>query len=502
MSKKSLQSFFTSFDAALQSVDQTKDADASAGVVRSAKDGIVHIYGLLGLSVGEVVRIEESNIEALVMQLEGRNAYAVQLQASLSVTEGQSVTSTGRYLGIEVGNKFLGRVVNPVGVAIDEAGDLSGDKFMPLEKIAPGVMTREPVSEPVQTGIVAIDSMIPIGRGQRELIIGDRQTGKTTVAIDTILNQKDQDMVCVYVAVGQRESSTANVVRTLQENGAMEYTVVVAASASSPAVMQYLAPYAGAAIAEYFMEQGRDVLVVYDDLSKHAVAYRELSLLLRRPPGREAYPGDVFYLHSRLLERAARLNKEHGGGSMTALPIVETQANDVSAYIPTNVISITDGQIFLQSDLFFSGIRPAINIGISVSRVGGAAQTHVMKKVAGSAKLDLAQYYELAAFSQFSSELDDATKKQLTRGERVVEAMKQPENAPYKLWQEVVVLRAVTSGKLDDYDVKEVKSALAELLRTVEASHQDLISAIEAEKKLSDDVAELLDKTLEQILTK
>lgn len=501
MSKKSLQQFFTSFDTALQSVERESGA-TSAGVVRSAKDGVVHIYGLLGLSVGEVVRIEEANVEALVMQLEGRNSYAVQLQASLEVTEGQAVTSSGRFLAIPVGENFLGRVVNPLGTPEDDDGELTGDQFMPLEKIAPGVMTREPVSEPVQTGIVAIDSMIPIGRGQRELIIGDRQTGKTAVAIDTILNQKDQDMICVYVACGQRESSTANVVRTLQENGAMPYTVVVSASASSPAVMQYLAPYAGAAIAEYFMARGRDVLVVYDDLSKHAVAYRELSLLLRRPPGREAYPGDVFYLHSRLLERAARLNKEHGGGSMTALPIVETQANDVSAYIPTNVISITDGQIFLQSDLFYSGIRPAINIGISVSRVGGAAQSHIMKKVAGSAKLELAQYYELAAFSQFASELDEATKKQLVRGERVVEAMKQPENAPYKLWQEVLVLRAVSSGHLDEYDIKEVRKALNDLLQTVETSHQDLVTAIETEKKLTDDIAEQLDKTIEEILKK
>lgn len=500
MSKKSLQQFFSSFDAALQSVEREGVAESAAGVVRSAKDGVVHVYGLLDLRVGEVIRVQEAGVDALVMQLEGRNAYAVQLQASLDVAEGQSAVSTGKFLGIEVSEKFLGRVVNSLGVALDEAGELKGDAFMPLEHIAPGVMSREPVSEPVQTGIVSIDSMIPIGRGQRELIIGDRQTGKTAVAIDAILNQKDQDMICVYVACGQRESKTAGVVRKLQAAGAMDYTVVVSAGASDPAVMQYLAPYAGAAIAEYFMARGRDVLVVYDDLSKHAVAYRELSLLLRRPPGREAYPGDVFYLHSRLLERAARLNKDFGGGSMTALPIIETQANDVSAYIPTNVISITDGQIFLQSDLFYSGIRPAINIGISVSRVGGAAQTHIMKKVAGSAKLDLAQYYELAAFTQFASELDDATKKQLVRGERVVEAMKQKENEPYDLWQEVVVLRAATGGYLDDTGAKEVQSVLASLLKTIEASHKELIEAINAEKKLTDDVDALLNKTIESVL--
>lgn len=501
MSKNSLQSFFTAFDAALQSVEGQQKKETSAGIVRSAKDGVVHIYGLLDLAVGEVVRIQEANIDALVMQLEGRNAYAVQLQSSLDVTEGQSVVSTGQFLGVSVSDKFLGRVVDSLGVAIDDIGELEGDTFMPLERIAPGVMTREPVSEPVQTGILAIDSMIPIGRGQRELIIGDRQTGKTSVAIDTIINQKTEDMICVYVACGQRESNTATVVRKLQEHGAMDYTVVVAAGASSPAVMQYMAPYAGAAIAEYFMAKGKDVLVVFDDLSKHAVAYRELSLLLRRPPGREAYPGDVFYLHSRLLERAARLNAENGGGSITALPIIETQANDVSAYIPTNVISITDGQIFLQSDLFYSGIRPAINIGISVSRVGGSAQTKIMKTVSGSAKLDLAQYYELAAFSQFASELDEATKKQLTRGERVVEAMKQPENKPYALWQEVIILRAVTKGHLDATPVKEVKLKMATALRTVETEHKDLITAIETEKKLTDDIQELLDSTLEKIFT-
>ncbi len=488
MGKQTLKQFFSSFDAALQSVQSDASVKKSAGVIRSVKDGVIHVYGLLGLKMGEVILIEEAGVEALVMQLEGRNTYAVQLQASLEVIEGQSVTSTGTFLGINVNDKFLGRAVDSLGKAIDGKGDLKGDVFMPLERIAPGVMTREPVSEPVQTGIVAIDSMIPVGRGQRELIIGDRQTGKTTVAIDTIINQKGQDMICVYVACGQRESNVANVLRKLEANGSMEYTVVVSAGASSPAVMQYLAPYAGAAIAEYFMSHGKDVLVIYDDLSKHAVSYRELSLLLRRPPGREAYPGDVFYLHSRLLERAARLNKENGGGSITALPIVETQANDVSAYIPTNVISITDGQIFLQSDLFYSGIRPAINIGISVSRVGGSAQTHIMKKVSGSAKLDLAQYYELAAFSQFASELDDATKQQLVRGERVVEVMKQAELSPYKLWQEVTVLRAATAGYLDEVPVSDIKKTMQHVMNVIDTQHKDLVDSIMTEKKLTDEI--------------
>ena len=486
---------------ALQQLDGDTNASKEAGVIRSVKDGVVHVYGLLGLRMGEVVRIEEAGVDALVMQLEGRNAYAVTLQSSAPVKEGQAVTSTGQFLGLNVDQSILGRVVNSLGVALDDEGKIGKGEFMPLERIAPGVMTREPVSEPVQTGIVAIDSMIPVGRGQRELIIGDRQTGKTTVALDTIINQKEEGMVCVYVAIGQRESSVANVARKLQQHGAMDYTVIVNASASSPAVMQYLAPYAGAAIGEYFMARGQDVLIVYDDLSKHAVSYRELSLLLRRPPGREAYPGDVFYLHSRLLERAARLNKENGGGSMTALPIVETQANDVSAYIPTNVISITDGQIFLESDLFYSGIRPAINIGISVSRVGGSAQTKIMKKVSGSAKLDLAQYYELAAFTQFASELDEATKKQLVRGERVVEAMKQAENNPYALWQEVVVLRAATGGYLDAIPAPEVKKALAGLLQTIAASHADLVTAIETEKKLTDEIDAQLNSAIESSLT-
>lgn len=503
MSKTTLQQFFSSIDTAIRAVESTGSSSEAGGVVRSVKDGVLHVYGLLGLRMGEVVHVPEAGIDALVMQLEGRNTYAVQLQPSLSVREGQSVVSKGQFLGIQVSEGMLGRVVNPLGAIEDGMGDVKGKEgaFMPLERIAPGVMTREPVSEPVQTGILSIDSMIPVGRGQRELIIGDRQTGKTSIAIDTIINQKDQNMICVYVACGQRESNTANVVRKLQAHDALAHTIVVSAGASTPAVMQFLAPYAGAAIGEYFMERGRDVLVVYDDLSKHAVAYRELSLLLRRPPGREAFPGDVFYLHSRLLERSARLNQKNGGGSITALPIVETQANDVSAYIPTNVISITDGQIFLQSDLFHSGVRPAINIGISVSRVGGAAQTNIMKKISGSAKLDLAQYYELAAFTQFASDLDDATKQQLLRGERVQEAMKQPELHPYRLWQEVVVLRAATGGFLDQVPVAEVRKALTGLLSRIEAEQSSFVQAVETQKALTDEIKEEMDALLARYLT-
>ncbi|MBP9828057.1 F0F1 ATP synthase subunit alpha [Patescibacteria group bacterium] len=500
MDKTTFQELFSRFDTALASVDAKKTEGAAAGVIRSVKDGILHIYGLDGVHMGEVVQVEGSGAEALVMQLDRRNSYAILLSSGAEVKEGQAVTAGGKFLGLFADEKILGRVVDALGTPIDGGAPLKGGEFMLLERIAPGVMTREPVSEPLETGILAIDSMIPVGRGQRELIIGDRQTGKTTVALDAILNQKGKDVVCIYVAVGQREAKTANVVRVLQERGAMDYTVVVSAGASSPAVMQYLAPYAGAAIGEYFMNKGKHALIVYDDLSKHAVAYREMSLLLRRPPGREAYPGDVFYLHSRLLERAAKLSKENGGGSLTALPIIETQANDVSAYIPTNVISITDGQIFLETDLFNRGIRPAINIGISVSRVGGAAQTKVMKKASGSAKLDLAQFYELAAFTQFSSELDPATKQQLTRGERVVEAMKQKQNAPYKLWQEVVLLFAATKGYLDNVPAKDVVATLTSLLSRIEASRPELVTLIETKREMSEEVQKGLEEAVSALV--
>lgn len=472
-------------------------AATRAGIIRSVKDGIIHVEGLPGLKMGEVLRVVGTQTHALVMQVERDAAYAILLESTEGIREGLAAESQNRFLAIEARESLLGRVIDPFGQVIDGGPACSGKaKLMMLEAPAPGVMERSPVNQPVQTGILAIDALIPIGRGQRELIIGDRQTGKTTVAIDTILSQRGQNMVCIYVAVGQREAKTAEVVRTLKEHGALAYTVVVSAGASSSAISQFLAPYAGAAIGEYFMQQGRDALVIYDDLSKHAVAYREVSLLLRKPPGREAYPGDVFYIHSRLLERAAKLDETRGGGSLTALPIVETQANDVSAYIPTNVISITDGQIFLESSLFNQGIRPAMNVGISVSRVGSAAQTKVMKKVSGTIKLDLAQYYELAAFSQFSSELDAATKQQLTRGERVVEALKQKSHHPYALWQEVVVIRAATGGYLDGLPREEVGKALAEALDLFEVQASETVTHLMEQKTWTEEVATKVDDFL------
>ncbi len=486
MAEETLKNFLSSVEAALSEVKQASVASGGRqGVIQSYKDGVIKIQGLSGLKMNEVVSIEGVNASALVMNLEQDAAYALVLQASTEIREGLFVKATGQFLSIPVGEAIMGRVVDPLGATLDGKGEYKSDVPMPHESTAPGVMDRKSVHEPLQTGIVAIDSLVPIGRGQRELIIGDRQTGKTTVAIDTILNQADQDMICVYVAVAQRESKTAQVVQKLKDAGAMKYTVVVSAPAAGSAVMQYLAPYAGCAIAEYFMNKGKHVLVVYDDLSKHAVAYREMSLLLRRPPGREAYPGDVFYLHSRLLERAAKLSDEKGGGSITALPIIETQANDVSAYIPTNVISITDGQIFLQSDLFNRGVRPAINVGISVSRVGGSAQTKIVKKVSGTVKLDLAQYYELEAFSQFASELDEATKSKLTRGRRVVEALKQKQNNPYSLWKEVIVLFAATKGYFDSLEANEVGEKIESLFALVQTGHKELIDAIQQEKKLT-----------------
>lgn len=489
MSQDTLQSFLSNLQTAFEeSKKDSKDDSKNHGVIQSYKDGVIKIQGLSGLQMNELVVIEGINVQGLVMNLEQDAVYAIVLQRSNEIREGLFVKATNQFLSIPVGDDIVGRIVDPLGKPLDGKGDFKHDKMMPHENNAPSVMVRKSVHEPMQTGLVSIDALVPIGRGQRELIIGDRQTGKTTVAIDTIINQKGQDVICVYVAVAQRESKTAQVVNKLKETGAMDYTVIVSAAAAESAVMHYLAPYAGAAIAEYFMAKGKHVLVIYDDLSKHAVAYREMSLLLRRPPGREAYPGDVFYLHSRLLERAAKLNDENGGGSITALPIIETQANDVSAYIPTNVISITDGQIFLESDLFNKGIRPAINVGISVSRVGGAAQTGIMKKVSGTVKLDLAQYYELEAFSQFASELDEATKAKLVRGKRVVEALKQKQNAPYALWQEVVVLYAATKGYLDSTEEKEVVAKVQSLFAVVESTHHDLIKMIDKEKKLTDEI--------------
>ncbi|MEI7512208.1 MAG: F0F1 ATP synthase subunit alpha [Candidatus Uhrbacteria bacterium] len=492
MSRDSLHGFLNAIDEALQKMPNAA-TEERAGLIESCRDGVVRVSGLPGLCMGEVIRIEGADVDALVMEVDRDGALAVVLQPSEFVREGQAARSDGRFLTLGVGEGLLGRVVDPLGRPLDGLGSVGKTKNVPLESMAPDVMARAPVAEPLQTGIVAIDALIPIGRGQRELIIGDRQTGKSTVALDTVLNQKGKNVKCVYVAIGQREAKTAQVVQMLKDQGALDYTVVVDASASSPAVLQYLAPYAGASIGEYFMNKGEHALIIFDDLSKHAVAYREVSLLLRKPPGREAYPGDVFYLHSRLLERAAKLSPEKGGGSLTALPIVETQAGDISAYIPTNVISITDGQIFLEASLFYRGIRPAINVGASVSRVGGAAQTHIMKKTSGTAKLDLAQFSELAAFSQFASELDAATKKQLVRGERVVEALKQKAQRPLALWQEVAVLWAATKGYLDEIPKLKVVDAIAEYLASFEARYGSLVKLIEDGKELTDEVKKELD---------
>jgi len=487
MKDQTLRPFIDELEKALKAAP-VSHKEEHMGLIRSSKDGIIEVVGLEALKLGEILLVKEADAEALVMTIEENSALAVVLKQDGKVTEGQAVKSTGRMLAMPVADTLIGRTINPLGAALDGGKNISNKETRPHEEPAPGVMTRSPVDAPVQTGILAIDALIPVGRGQRELIIGDRQTGKTTIAIDTILAQKGQNMVCVYVAIGQREARVAQVVETLKNKGAMDYTFVVSASASTPAVLQFLAPYAGIAAAEHFLHQGKDVLVIYDDLSKHAVAYRELSLLLRKPPGREAFPGDVFYIHSRLLERAVKLEESHGGGSITALPIIETQAGDVSAYIPTNVISITDGQIFLDTKLFYQGIRPAVNVGVSVSRVGSAAQTHLIKKIAGTTKLDLAQYFELAAFSQFASELDEATKKQLTRGERTVEALKQKPGAPRTLWQEAVILWTAKEGYLDATPREDVAKKITGLLEYIEDGSKALIKKMTEDKKLTKDI--------------
>ena len=502
MSTNLLQPLLDQLEKTLLKGEEKKSQDGKFGIITSFKDGVIQIKGLPNLKMGELVTIQGTDNQALVMNLEKDQSFALVLQSGKGVREGLFVESRNQFLQMPVADGFLGRVLDPLGKPIDGGAEVKSQALFDHEKIAPGVISRKSVDTPVQTGIVAIDSLIPIGRGQRELIIGDRQTGKTTVAIDTIINQKGQDMICIYVAIGQRESKTAQVYETLKSFGALDYTVIVSASASTSAVMQFLAPYAGCALGEYFMGQGKDALIIYDDLSKHAVAYREMSLLLRRPPGREAYPGDVFYLHSRLLERAARMNKDNGGGSLTALPIIETQANDVSAYIPTNVISITDGQIFLETGLFNRGVRPAINVGLSVSRVGGAAQTKIMKKVSGSVKLELSQYYELEAFSQFASDLDEATKNVLTRGRRIVEALKQKQSNPYPLWQEVMILSAATGGYLDTIETLEIAEKLQELLAYVEVEKKDLVKEIMAKKELTDEIKKEITGTLTKFFNK
>jgi len=450
---------------------------AETGAVITVGDGIARITGLEKCQSSEMLEFPGGTM-GVALNLESETVGAILLGPYAHIAEGDTVKRTGKVLSIPVGDDFVGRVVNPLGVVIDGKGEVKPSANYLVEKVAPGVMEREPVTRPVQTGIKAIDAMIPIGRGQRELIIGDRQTGKTAIAIDTIINQKNEGMICIYVAIGQKESRVARIVAKLEETGAMKYSIVVMAGASESAALSYLAPYAGVAMAEYFMDQGKDVLVVYDDLSKHAWAYREVSLLLRRPPGREAYPGDVFYLHSRLLERACRRNKQAGGGSITALPIIETQAGDVSAYIPTNVISITDGQIFLESNLFYKGIRPALNVGISVSRVGGAAQIKAMKKNAGKLKLDMAQFREMEAFAQFASDLDENTRKQLERGLRIAELMKQPQYAPVPIGLQVALIYAVNKGFLDHVEIKKVRDWEEKFTNYILAAHEETLKAL------------------------
>lgn len=474
---------------------KTAAVSENVGVVAEVGDGIARIEGLSNVQMSELIAFP-SGVMGLALNLEQYSVGAVILGDFTKVREGDEVKTTGRLLEVPVGEELVGRVVDALGNPIDGKGPIKTKRFYPVEKVAPGVITRQGVSVPVQTGIKAIDALIPIGRGQRELIIGDRNTGKTTIAIDTIINQKD--MICIYVAVGQKSSKIAQLVAKLEEHGAMDHTIVVAASASDPAPMQYIAPYSGCAMGEYFMDTGSDALIIYDDLSKHAWAYRQLSLLLRRPSGREAYPGDVFYLHSRLLERAGRVNKDYGNGSLTALPVIETQAGDVSAYIPTNVISITDGQIYLESDLFYSGIRPALNVGLSVSRVGGAAQTKAMKGVAGRLKLDLAQFREMAAFAQFSSDLDPATKAQIERGRRITEILKQPPFAPVPLSQQVIVLWAVTNGHLDEIPLEKVKDFENKFTAHLRLKEKKLLENITEKKELD----EKLTKELESVTVK
>lgn len=474
---------------------ENKSQIEKVGTVLEVGDGVAKISGLSEVMASEMLEFS-NGIYGVALNLEEGQIGAMILGEFSGIKEGDQVKSTGKILSIPVGENMIGRVINPLGQAIDGKGEIVSNKFYPIEKIAPGVITRQSVNQPVQTGIKAIDAMIPVGRGQRELIIGDRQTGKTAIAIDAIINQKGQNMKCIYVAIGQKESKIARIVAELEKKGAMEYTTIVLAGASDPAAFSFVAPYSGCALGEYFMDKGEDVLVIYDDLSKHAWSYRQISLILKRPPGREAYPGDVFYLHSRLLERSAKLNKNFGGGSITALPIIETQAGDVSAYIPTNVISITDGQIYLESDLFYKGIRPALNVGLSVSRVGSAAQTKAMKKVAGKLRLDLAQFRELEAFAQFGSDLDENTRRQIERGRRTVEILKQDQYAPMLMENQVAILYALTNGFLDDVEVSKIKAWEADFQRYLDSSAKEVLTLIAEKKELTQDVIEKLEKVI------
>jgi len=465
------------------------------GHVLEVGDGIARVSGLGDVASQEMVQFANGGM-GVALNLEGTNVGIIILGSDKEIKEGDEVKTTGKILSVPVGEALIGRVVDPLGIPKDGKGPIKSNKFYPIEKIAPRVIKRKSVDSPVQTGLKAIDSMIPIGRGQRELIIGDRQTGKTAIAIDTIINQKEENMICIYVAVGQKESKTAKIVAELEKRGAMDYTIIVKTSACDPAPLTYLSPFAGCAMGEYFLDQGKDVLVIYDDLSKHAWSYREISLLLRRPPGREAYPGDIFYLHSRLLERACKLDEKYGGGSLTALPIIETQAGDVSAYIPTNVISITDGQIFLESELFYKGIRPALNIGISVSRVGSSAQIKAMKKVAGKLKLELAQYRELAVFAQFGSDLDEATKRTLNKGDRLTEILKQIQYAAVPVEKQVVILYAGINEYLEKVPVEKVKEYEEKLYQYFDAKHKEILKEIKKTKDLSKELEEELKKAL------
>jgi F-type H+-transporting ATPase subunit alpha len=470
---------------------------SETGFVISVGDGIARIHGLETVMAGELIEFPRG-VSGIAMNLEEDQVGAVLLGDYTEIQEGNEVRRTGRIMSVPVGEAMIGRVVNALGQPIDDKGPVDTPHFNAVERIAPGVVDRQPVKQPLQTGIKAIDAMIPIGRGQRELIIGDRQTGKTAIALDTIINQKGGDVICIYVAIGQKRSTVAQVVKTLEDYGAMEYTIVVAATASDPAPMQYLAPYAGCAIGEYFRDSGRHALTIYDDLSKHAAAYREISLLLRRPPGREAFPGDVFYLHSRLLERAAKLNDANGGGSLTSLPFIETQAGDVSAYIPTNVISITDGQIYLEADLFNANVRPAVNVGLSVSRVGGSAQIKAMRSVAGPLRLELAQYRELAAFAQLGSDLDKASQQQLNRGRRLVEVLKQPQFQPLPVEKQVLIIYAATNAWLDDLPVENIRRFESELYRFTDNAHPGVLQQIRDKKVLDDALKSDLNRLLKE----
>jgi F-type H+-transporting ATPase subunit alpha len=467
------------------------------GKVVEVGDGVARISGLSDIMASEMVEFPNGEI-GVALNLEEDRVGAMILGNYLAIKEGDEVKATGKILSVPVADEMIGRVINPLGEPVDGKGEIKADKFYPVEKLAPGVITRKSVHQPVQTGIKAIDALIPIGRGQRELIIGDRQTGKTAIAIDTIINQKGQNMKCIYVAVGQKESKIARILGELEKNGAMEYTTIVVAGASDSAALSYIAPYSGCALGEYFMDKGQDVLIVFDDLSRHAWAYRQISLILKRPPGREAYPGDVFYLHSRLLERSAKLNENFGGGSMTALPIIETQAGDVSAYIPTNVISITDGQIFLESDLFYKGVRPALNVGISVSRVGGDAQIKAMKKVAGKLKLDLAQFRELEAFAQFGSDLDEKTRAQIERGRRTIEILKQGQYEPMAVEHQVAILYALANGYVDDVEVTEIRNWENDFHKYLDTQAKEAITLITEKKELSEEVIAALEKAIKE----